>query len=417
MLALVDCNSFYCSCERVFRPDLKNRPVVVLSNNDGCAVSRTVEAKELGIKVGDPYFKFKNLCDTHGLVVFSANFSLYTNFSDRVMKTLKKLAAEVEIYSVDEAFLDITGTRPYESFGLTIKKTVEEHTAIPVGIGIGPTKVLAKAANRLVKKNKNSHGVLSLEQENDRKKYLSYLPIEDVWGIGSANSIKMKALGILTAQDLVSFKNEKQIQKIFTKVGLHIKHELMGISCFPFNKKVEPKKEIMCSRTFGGTLTSREEIKESIANYVSDAAEKMREQGSLCQEITVFVRTNPHNESPQYYISETKKLLTPTLDTMKLIQVAHEAFDKGFKEGYEYKKAGVRLSSFYHSAEIQLDLMEPQDSDQRITLMKTMDYLNAKEGHTVIKSAACGIDNYAWTMNQDFKSKRYTTSWNELPSF
>ncbi len=367
--------------------------------------------------MGEPYFKFKNLCDTHGLVVFSANFSLYTNFSDRVMTTLKKMAPAVEVYSVDEAFLDITGIDDYTQYGLKIKQRVEDHTAIPVGIGIGPTKVLAKAANRLVKKDKNCSGVLSLVDENIRSKYLSMLDIEDVWGIGSAGTSKMKALGIKTAQDLVNYKNEKLIQKIFTKVGLQIKHELMGINCFEFNKKTEPKKEIMCSRTFGGTLSSKEAIKQSIANYVTDAAEKMREQESFCQEISVFARTNPFNESAQYYLYETMKLDTPTLDTFKLIKAAHAAFDKGFREGYEYRKAGVKLTGFYNSVELQLDFFADHDSTKTVNLMQAIDAVNYREGETIVKSGACGVNNFAWKMNQDFKSKRFTTSWSELPKF
>lgn len=417
IIALVDCNSFYCSCERVFRPDLKNKPVVVLSNNDGCAVSRTPEAKALGVKMGEPYFKFKDLCLTHDLKVFSANFSLYTNFSDRVMNTIKKLSPNVEVYSVDEAFVDATGLGDPSEFGKSIKARVERDTAIPVGVGLGPTKVLAKAANRLVKKHAQFDGVLSLVEEKDRAKYLRNLDIEDVWGIGRANTVKMKALGIRSAQDLVAFKNEKQIQKIFTKVGLQIKHELMGIPCFEFNKPIEPKKEIMCSRTFGGTLEHIDSLKEVVANYVTDAAEKLRAQDSCCQELTVFARTNPFNETDQYFLHETIKIPTPTLDTRKLILFAHAALLKGFKEGYSYKKAGVRLSGFYTSCELQMDLLNENDSIETKELMKVIDKINSREGETILKSAACGVHEKAWSMNQDHKSPKYTTSWSELAGF
>lgn len=417
VIALVDCNSFFCSCERVFRPDLKNKPIVVLSNNDGCAVSRTPEAIALGVKMGEPYFKFKNLCQTKDLKVFSANFSLYTNFSDRVMNTLKKLSPSVEIYSVDEAFVDISGFGDPYTFGKLIKDRVERDTAIPVGIGIGTTKVLAKAANRLVKKVNGHVGVLSLVDVKDREKYLKELAIEDVWGIGRANTPKMRSLGIRSAQDLVEYKNEKQIQKLFTQVGLNIKHELMGIACIEFNKPVEPKKEIMCSRSFGATISDLQTLKQVIANYVTNAAEKLRAQDSTCQEITVFAQTNPFNQSDQYYLNETLSLPAQTLDTRKLIKYAHQLLEKGFKQGYEYKKAGIRLSGFYTSCELQMDIFGEQDSLDTINLMHAIDRINARNGEIIVKTGACGVSGKAWKMNQDHKSPRYTTSWSELAEF
>jgi DNA polymerase V len=416
-IGLVDCNSFYCSCERLFRPELNNKPVVVLSNNDGCAVSRTDEAKALGIKMGEPYFKFKDICQKHQVHVFSTNFSLYTNLSDRVMGTLKKLSPEVEVYSVDEAFLDLTGIRDLSKHGEMMKEILLSHVGIPVGVGIGPTKVLAKAANRLAKKSKKSKGVVNLMEKKYQDVGLERIEIEDVWGIGRANSEKMRTLGIKTAKDLRDYKNENLIQSIFTKVGLQIKHELMGINCFPFNKPYEPKKEIMCSRTFGGTVTEFETLKESIANYVTDAAEKLRAQDSLCQGISVFARTNPFNQKEQYYLYESKKLETPTSHTLKLINVAIELLKLGFKQGYEYKKAGVRLIDFYSSIEYQLDLLKAHDSIEDIKLMNVVDLVNGKEGETVLKSAACGVSDKAWKMNRNFKSPRYTTSWEQLKVF
>ena len=417
VIALVDCHSFYCSCERVFRPDLKNAPVVVLSNNDGCAVSRTPEAKALGIKMGQPYFQFKHLCLTHGLHVFSANFSLYTNFSDRVMNTLKKLSPQVEVYSVDEAFMDLTGLGDPLVVGETIKSRVERDTAIPVGVGIGPTKVLAKAANRLVKKYSSSLGVLSLMEEKDRDHYLKDLEVEDIWGIGRANTPKMKALGIRSAYDLAHYDNDKLIQKIFTKVGLSIKQELMGIPCFAFNAPISPKKEIMCSRTFGESVVDLNTLKQVVAHYVSDAAEKLRLQNSLCQEISVFARTNPFHEGEQSYLYENTKMAIPTLDTRKLIKVAHALFIRGYKEGIHYKKVGIKLSSFYSSYELQLDFFNAADTEQEKHLMHTMDKINTREGESIIKSGACSLGTRPWKLNQEHKSPRYTTSWSELAEF
>lgn len=417
IIALVDCHSFYCSCERVFRPDLKNKPVVVLSNNDGCAVSRTEEAKKLGVKMGEPLFKFKHLCNTHDLVAFSANFSLYTNFSDRVMSNLKKFSPNVEVYSVDEAFMDISGFGDPIVYAEKIKQRIEINTAIPVGIGIGPTKVLAKAANKLVKTLRPSTGVISLLDQEMRLEFLAKLEICDVWGIGRANTPKMKSLGIHTAKDLMLFDNDQLILKMFSITGFQIKQELAGISCFPLNGITPAKKEILCSRSFAHSLSSKDLIKEAISEYVTDATEKLRAQDSVCQEITVFARTNPFQNVEQFQIYETIKLDTPTLDTLKLIKVAFEALERGFQEGHQYKKAGVKLSSFYQSAELQLDLLSELDSPQKVQLMNVIDAINAKEGHTIIKSGSCGTKEVAWNMNQSHKSPRFTTSWSELPKF
>ncbi len=416
-IALVDCNSFYCSCERLFDPKIKNKPVVVLSNNDGCAVSRTDEAKALGIKMGAPFFEFKDLCKTHDLKVFSTNFALYTNISNRVMNTLRKLAPVVEVYSVDEAFLDLTGISNIEAYARMIKDRILQETGIPVGVGVGPTKVLAKAANRLAKKSKKAQGVVVLLDQKLQEVGLSRIEIEDVWGIGRANSQKMRSLGIRNALELRNYKNEVLIQKIFTKVGLSIKHELMGIECFPFNKPIEPKKEIMCSRSFGGTVDSKEALKEAIANFITDAAEKLRNQDSLCQGIQVFAQTNPFNGSPQYTMVETKKLLSPTSDTFKLIKIAMDLIDQGYRDEFSYKKAGARLIDFYNSHEYQLDFLSDQDSTESRNLMNAIDRINKKEGETILKSAACGVSNEAWRMNRNHKSPRYTTSWNELKVF
>lgn len=415
--ALIDCNSFYCSCERLFRPELEGRPVIVLSNNDGCAIARTTEAKKLGIKMGEPYFKIKNFCKKNDVSVFSSNFALYTNISQRVMNTIIRECPKTQVYSVDEAFADFSGIRNKLKHGHHLKKVIKDHVGIPVGVGIAPTKVLAKLANNIAKKSQKAQGVVDLTLPKWQDVALKMSPVENIWGVGSASALKLRNLGIKTAYDFKVFKDEKLIQRIFTKVGLQIKHELMGISCFPLEFDIENKKEIMCSRTFGKSVVTLQDLKESIASYISDAAEKLRSQNSMCTEIAVFARTNPHANSPQFYLYQRDKLDNPTGDTRKLIKVAFKLLDASFREGHEYKKAGVKLSNFHSSDELQIDFFSPTDTLRDITLMNTMDKINSLEGDSSIKLAACGIDDHAWKMNRAFKSPRYTTSWNELPSF
>ncbi|ATH07973.1 hypothetical protein BIY24_08415 [Halobacteriovorax marinus] len=415
--ALIDCNSFYCSCERIFRPELEGRPVIVLSNNDGCAIARTPEAKALGIKMGDPFFKIKKFCEENEVSVFSSNFALYTNISSRVMNTIIKECAKVQVYSVDEAFADFSGIENKREFGLHLKTIIKENIGIPVGVGIGPTKVLAKLANHIAKKSTKAGGVVDLSEQKWQDVALKMTPIEDVWGIGRASASKLSSLGIRSAYDFKVFKDEKLIKRVFTKVGLQIKHELMGIPCFDFEMDIAAKKEIMCSRTFGNNLQTLKDLKESMANYISSAAQKMRGQNSMCTELSIFARTNPHTNAPQFYLYQRAKLVNPTSDTRKLIAEAFELLERSFKEGYQYRKAGVKLSNFHSSDELQIDLFSPADSLLDIKLMNTIDHINSLEGDGAIKLGACGISDRAWRMNREYKSPRYTTSWDELPKF
>ena len=417
IFALVDCNSFYCSCERIFRPELKNRPVIVLSNNDGCAIARTKEAKDLGIKMGDPFFKIKSLCQQKNVHVFSSNFSLYTNISDRVMLTLMSLAPRVQVYSVDESFLDLSGIDHLEEHAHRIKKTILQNVGIPVGVGIAPTKVLAKVANHIAKKSLKANGVVSLMQPKLQDIALSRTPIGDVWGIGRRSAEKLNQLKIYTAKDFRDYTNEWHIQKLLSKVGVQIKHELMGIKCFDLELDIEKKKEIMCSRSFSQAVIDKKSLKECISNYIMDASEKLRKQDSFCTQLAVFARTNPYGDSPQYFMFEIAKLINPTCDTSKLIKLALSLIDKGYRDGYEYKKAGIRLMDFYDSQEYQIDFLEPHDSVQDIKLMQTIDKINLIQGYSVVKSMACGTEDLSWRMNRQFKSPRYTTHWKELKEF
>lgn len=414
---LIDCNSFYCSCERLFRPDLRHTPIVVLSNNDGCAISRTSEAKKLGIKMGDPLFKFERLIKEKKLAAFSSNFTLYTDISDRVMRTISEFSPNIEVYSVDEAFADLSGIDNLYEYGLSIKDTILKNVGIPVGVGIGKTKVLAKLANHLAKKSEKANGVVDLTQAKYIDIALKRVNVSDIWGIGSASSKKLKDLGLHTAYDFCYYKNERLIQKILTKVGLRVKHELMGINCFELNQEIDSKKEIMCSRTFGGSLFEKHPLSQSIANYVCDAAEKLRLQDSVCSEISVFARTNPFKNVEQYYMYEKTKLIHPTCDSRKLIREALKLLDTGFREGFEYKKAGIKLSGFNGNKEYQLTLLDQGDSATDLRLMECIDQVNFLEGKGSLVMGACGLSDRAWKMNRNYKSPRYTTSWNDLFTF
>jgi DNA polymerase V len=417
VFALVDCNSFYCSCERLFRPELKYKPVIVLSNNDGCAIARTTEAKALGIKMGDPYFKIKEFCEKNEVSVFSTNFSLYTNISERVMQTLKNFAPEIQVYSIDEAFLDLSGMNNLVEHGQNIKNAIYKNVGIPVGVGIAPTKVLAKVANHLAKKSLKANGVVSLMEKRLQDVALERTAVGDIWGIGRKSAEKLNDLGVVTAKDFRDFADEDLIQSRLTKVGLQIKHELMGIQCFSLELDAEKKKEIMCSRSFAQSVCDIESLKECIANYITDACEKLRAQASFCTELCIFARTSEYQNTMQYYMYEKMKLKNPTCDTHKLIEFAFSMIEKGYRDGVEYKKAGVRLMNFFDATEYQIDFLEPQDQPSDIRLMGVIDRINLLNGGKVVKSMACGTQGISWRMNRNYKSPDYTTKWSELKKF
>lgn len=416
IFALVDCNAFFCSCERLFRPDLATRPVGVLSNNDGCFVSRTSELKALGVKMGEPYFKVKDLCKKHAVAVFSSNFSLYTNMSDRVMLTLSDFTPELEIYSVDEAFLNLKGFEHLglRAYGRKIKQRVEQHTGIPVSIGIAPTKTLAKAANHIAKRSPTAGGVVVLMDRAHQTRALARLAVEDIWGIGKANSSKLRSLGIRTALELREYKNDRLLQRMFTKVGLQTKEELSGLPRFELHVIPEKKKEIICSRTFGASVFDLTSLRSAVATYVSSACEKLRKQGSVCAGVDVYARTSPFKNVSQYHAYESTRMLSATSDTRKVIKYAFSALDKLFRAGFEYKKAGVKLSGIVDREHAQISLFEAPDSRKSDQLMANMDAINAREGTGTLKVAACGLDNRPWAMNRNLKSPRYVTGWTEL---
>ncbi len=421
LIALIDCNSFYCNCERVFRPELRNTPIIVLSNNDGCAVSRTPKAKALGIPMGAPYFQIKELCEKNGVAIFSSNFSLYTDLSRRVMSILKENSPRVEVYSVDEAFMDLKGIKNPLDFAATLKEEIWRRTKIPVSIGIAPTKVLAKVACHIAKKRAECNGVFGFAHANDFTEELRAFPISKIWGIAKGRALKLKVQGIHNALAFRDFSNDRLIQSLLTKVGRQIQDELRGIPCFALTLSSEKKKEIMSSRTFGRPVFEKRALKESIASHASAVAEQLRMQKSLCFELLVYVRTNPYKEGiVQYGASKSLRFNVPQNNTFALIKLALRALEEIWRPGLEYKKSGVRVSCIQDEYEYQLGLFEKEISNhnesKQKTLMHVIDRVNAREGKRTLFSLACGIDHHTWKMRRDFCSPRYTTSWNHIPS-
>ena len=367
--------------------------------------------------MGEPYFKVKNICEFNKVAVFSANFSLYTNLSSRVMATLAQFTPELDIYSVDEAFLSLDGFAVAElaDYGHKVKRIVERNVGIPVSVGIAPTKTLAKIANRMAKKNPELNGVLSLMDERQQSMVLEKTDVEDIWGVGRKNSLKLRMLGIKNAKQFRDYKNETLIQKIFTKIGRMTQDELRGIPCFALNLEQKKKNEIISSRTFGSSVYELKELREAVANYTTLASEKLRSQKSHCSCIEVYIRTNPFKESLQYNAADVHRLTTPTRDTRKLIASAWQVLDKLYRQGYEYKKALIKISRITDDDVTQLSLLDPDDDEQSKKLMDVIDRINNKEGHQAVKFAACGVDNKAWTMKQTLKSPRFVTGYSELP--
>jgi len=416
-IALIDCNSFFCSCEILFKPHLKNKPVIVLSNNDGCAVSRTPEAKRLGIKMGDPYFKIKDLCKKHDVAVFSSNFSLYTDMSARVMKVLKTFSHRTEVYSVDEAWLDLGHIKDSDllTYGKEIKETVERLTGIPVGVGIAKTKTLAKVANHIAKKDKSKNGVHVLVNKNQIDQDLKTFPIEDIWGIGRQSAIKLKMMRVKSALDFMNFKNEKYIGKLLTKVSLQRKHELMGIPCFEIECEPPKKKQILVSRTFSIDVYEKEDLKKAISNHVEGALKKLRSQNSKAKSITVFFSTSPYSEAAKHKVGIELKFNNASNDTFYFLERALEIVDSEFKLGIGYKRSGVWLGGIVDCDETQLDLFSSAPIDERReALNKTIDIINEIHGPGTIKASSSGTNNKVLKMLRNFKTPRFTTCWDEL---
>lgn len=410
LFALVDCNNFYVSCERVFNPKLLNRPVVVLSNNDGCVIARSNEAKAIGIPMGAPYFQFRDQLQRHRAAVLSSNYTLYGDMSHRVVQTLLQFALDLEVYSIDEAFLLIENIHP-ESLARQIRETVRQWTGIPVSVGIAPTKTLAKIANRLAKKNDTLNGVFQLPaSEAELEVLLDHVGVEDVWGIGFRHAARLSSKGILTAKDL-RHADDQWIKKEMSVVGLRTVWELRGVSCLSLDEAPPAKQSITSSQAFGRPLETFEEMRCAVSSFVARAAEKMRAQGSLATYLSLFVEQAPFRSG----YTQTKLLLPePTDYTPTLTSYALEGLKTLFLKGIAYRKAGVILSGLVSKDWVQQDLYtSTRASTQQQKLMQTTDALNKRFGKKTAFFASEGVDR-SWKMKQEKKTPAYTTNWNEL---
>lgn len=418
MFALVDVNSFYASCETAFRPDLKGRPVVVLSNNDGCVIARNAEAKRAGVKMGDPYFKQKDLFRRYGVVCFSSNYELYADMSSRVMSTLEAMSPRCEIYSIDEAFCDLTGVRNcrvLQEFGQELKDAVYQNTGLAVGVGIAQTKTLAKLANHAAKKwQRQTGGVVDLSNLDRQRKLMAALPVDEVWGVGRRISKKLEAMGIKTVLELAD-TDIHFIRKHFNVVLERTVRELRGEPCLELEEFAPVKQEIVCSRSFGERITDYDAMRQAICSYASRAAEKLRGEHQYCRFISTFVKTSPFALNEPYYgNSASVKLLTPTQDSRDIIAAATRSLDAIWKDGHRYQKAGVMLGDFFSQGIAQLNLFDdnaPRRGSEK--LMEVLDHLNAKEGKGVLYFAGQGIQQQ-WAMKREMLSPRYTTRYEDL---
>jgi DNA polymerase V len=413
IFALVDCNNFYASCERVFNPILEGKPVIVLSNNDGCIVARSNEAKAIGIKMGVPFYEIKNLINTHNIQVFSSNYTLYGDMSQRVMESLKEFTPEIEMYSIDEAFLNLTGFEHLDltEYGRKIKKSIKQWTGIPVSVGIARTKTLAKLANRIAKKNPEKQGVANLLDPKDEIEALSKIAVEDVWGIGSSSAKLLQSRGIRTALDLRN-ADDRWIKKKMGIVGLRTVMELRGISCLPLEDCRPTRKGMMISRMFGKPIETLTELKEAMAMYLSRAAEKLRNENLAANVLSIYVMTDRFKE-PYYSRVTTIELPVATNDTQELLYQGLRAVEALYRKGLQFKKGGVMVSDLVDADHVQQNLFDSEDRDRSKRLMQAMDQVNSTMGAETLRFAVAGI-NRNWKVMANHKSKRYTTSWDEL---
>ncbi len=420
MKAIIDCNSFYAACERVFKPSLHGKPVVVLSNNDGCIVSRTDEAKALGVKMAGPYYEAKEIIEQHKVAVFSSNYYLYGDMSWRVMETLRMLCQNVEVYSVDEAFADLDGIAESAmwNYGLHIRNTVEQWTGLPVSVGIAPTKTLAKVANHIAKKNKiATQGTVALITAEQIHHALENTPVQAIWGVGYRSSEKLKWFGIDTAWKLRNMSEEWAHKNLGGVVGTRLIKELHGEACIEMKDPLKKKRMIATTRMFGKAVFELNDLKEAIATYTTRAAEKLRRQGGAASIINVFVVTNNFVNDNYNYSPKTKGLYTTlpmaTSLTNELIAHAVPLVEQLYKKGSRYLKAGVMLSGIVPDNSVQYNLFEPPEHKNLQSLMYAVDNVNFSMRDDIVKFAASGTKKN-WKMRQEFRSKRHTTRWEEL---
>jgi DNA polymerase V len=423
MIGLVDCNNFYVSCQRSFNPALIGKPVVVLSNNDGCVVARSNEAKALGIKMGVPYFQLAELRQQHDITVFSSNYTLYGDMSARVMATLSRFVEEVEVYSIDEAFLDLTG---YESLypnltelARTIRRTIDQWTRIPVSVGIAPTKTLCKVANYYAKRQPEQEGVLLLDTPDKISDALADFDVSELWGIGWRYAGMLKRNNIRTAAQFRDLPDD-WINANLTVNGLRLAYELRGMPCKLLETETKPKKAICTAPSFGRLVPDLDTITQALTTYIGRAAEKLRKQGSSAGTMTVFLHTNRHKKTPgnglpakQYYNSRSVELPHPTASTSELAGYAVAALKAIFRFGYDYQKVGVILSGLVPANHRQQDLYTCGPDERLIRLSKVIDQVNTRYGRDRLRLASAGYDP-SWHHKQEWMSPRYTTQWKEI---
>jgi DNA polymerase V len=414
MFALIDCNNFYASCERVFRPDLNGKPIVVLSNNDGCVIARSNEAKAVGIPMGAPSFEYEKIFLQHGVQVFSANFALYGDMSNRVMDILSHYSPDIEIYSIDEAFLKLSGFDFFnlQNYGEEMRLKVIKWTGIPVSVGIAPTKALAKVANRIAKKySERTKGVYIIDNEEKRIKALKWLKVEDVWGIGRQHSKRLNKIGVSNAYDFTEL-DDSLVRKQMGIVGLRLKQDLKGIPTLDL-EEAQLKKTIATTRSFEKNYTQYQQLEERIITFASSCAEKLRQQKSCCNSLMVFIHTNGHRKDlPQYSRNMVLKLPFPTNSSIELSKFATQALKHIFRTGYAYKKAGVIVQDFTADSCLQKTLFENRD-ERHIPLMQAVDKLNMLFGQQKIRLASQDAKR-VWKMKQQKLSPRYTTNLNDI---
>lgn len=416
MFALADCNNFFVSCERVFRPDLQEKPVIVLSNNDGCAIARSNEAKALGIKMGDPFFKIRNLVEKNNVAVFSGNMPLYGEMSQRVRWVLEEFAPAVEVYSIDEAFLDLRGMKDtdFDAYAKEISARCWKLTSIPVSVGVAPTKTLAKIASKLCKQYPKLCGGCYMHRPQDIEKVLRKFPVEDVWGIGRKSAAKLHARYIKTAYDFTQMP-ETAVRSLMGITGVRTWKELRGTPCIEFEDGFEARQSICVSRSFSSEIYDLKELQEQIANFASSVAEKLRKQHSVTRELAVFAYTNRFKENlPQTHASSLTSFETPTAEQRTIVASAVHAACSLFKNGYGYKKAGVIATCIMDQRESVQSMFEDSEAiEKEHKLTAAMDLINSSYGEGTLKLAVQGSGHIK--SSKENQSPHYTTRWSELP--
>ena len=414
MYALADCNNFFVSCERVFNPGLNGRPVIVLSNNDGCAVSRSNEAKKLGVKMGVPVFQIRDLVQKHQIAVFSSNFVLYGDMSRRVQETLRAYAPAIELYSIDEAFLDFSGMehQNLDALAKEISGACLRNTGIPVSVGVAPTKTLAKIASKLCKQYPKLRGGCYLHKPADIEKVLKKYPIDDVWGIGRQYTKKLKALGINTAYEFTQL-SALRVQKMMGITGLRTWKELRAEACIEFMQASPPKQQICVSRSFSKEISDIKELALQVSMFCAMACEKLRKQDSHCYQALVFILTNPHKEdSPRHFESTLVTFQVATSSTLEINRAVLQALQRIFKPSFAYKKAGVILSEIVPDSAVQGSLFDQLDRAKHQRLMKVVDKINKKNGYSSVAVATQSLEGIK--MNRQHLSPQYTTKWSDI---